>query len=233
MSFEPGGDPRIPNQMPLPDQSSQARPAAQRQPEDLGRALLPVAIINGAVLVAAMLAVYVFELVDPALGIWIIVALAAVMSIYMVATIRRFKRSAATSSGTGHPGTEQASVDTYGRHAPPGGTPASQSAPAAGGGPDLRFEVEDVFSITGRGTVVTGTVAAGTLTAGQTVLITRGGETLRQATISSVELFRKMVDVATVGDRAGLLMPEVTRSEVAGGDVIVDAASPGGGTWQG
>lgn len=231
MSFEPGGDPRIPNQMPLPNQSSEARPAAQRRPEDLGRAVLPVALVNGAVLVAAVLVVYVFELVDPALGIWIIVALAAVTSMYMVATIRRFQRSVATSSTPGQRGTEDGSVDAHGRTAAPAGTLASPTAHAAGG-QGLRFEVEEVFSITGRGTVVTGAVAAGTVTAGQPVLITRGTERVRHATVSSVELFRRMVDVATVGDKAGLLLPEVTRSEVSGGDVIVDAPAPGGGTRQ-
>ena len=80
--------------------------------------------------------------------------------------------------------------------------------------------VEDVFSITGRGTVVTGRVQAGTVTVGEQVLLSRAGQPILQVEVTGVEMFRKTVRTATAGDNVGLLLRGVTRDQVTKGDVL-------------
>jgi translation elongation factor EF-Tu-like GTPase len=80
--------------------------------------------------------------------------------------------------------------------------------------------VEDVFSITGRGTIVTGRVLAGTVAVGDQVLINRAGQTVVQTTVSGIEMFRKTVKVANPGDNVGLLLRDVRREHVVRGDVL-------------
>lgn len=80
--------------------------------------------------------------------------------------------------------------------------------------------IEDVFSITGRGTVVTGRVQTGTVTVGEQVLISRAGQPLAQVEVTGVEMFRKIVRTATAGDNVGLLLRGVKRDQVARGDVV-------------
>ena len=80
--------------------------------------------------------------------------------------------------------------------------------------------IEDVFTITGRGTVVTGRVAAGTVTKGMTVTLTRAGRTLATPQVTGVEMFRKVTDTASTGDAVGLLLAGVTKDEVARGDQV-------------
>ena len=80
--------------------------------------------------------------------------------------------------------------------------------------------VEDVFSITGRGTVVTGRVRAGTVSVGDKVLLSRAGKPLVQVEVNAVEMFRKTVDTAKAGDNVGLLLRGVERDQVLSGDVL-------------
>jgi translation elongation factor EF-Tu-like GTPase len=80
--------------------------------------------------------------------------------------------------------------------------------------------IEDVFSITGRGTVVTGRVQTGTVTVGEQVLISRAGQPLVQVEVTGVEMFRKIVRTASAGDNVGLLLRGVERDQVARGDVV-------------
>ncbi|MEU4197916.1 EF-Tu/IF-2/RF-3 family GTPase [Kribbella sp. NPDC026611] len=80
--------------------------------------------------------------------------------------------------------------------------------------------VEDVFSITGRGTVVTGRVLSGAVTVGEQVLISRAGQPLLQVDVTGVEMFRKVVKTAKAGDNVGLLLRGVSRDQVLKGDVI-------------
>lgn len=80
--------------------------------------------------------------------------------------------------------------------------------------------IEDVFSITGRGTVVTGRIQTGTVTVGEQVLISRAGQPLAQVEVTGVEMFRKIVRTATSGDIVGLLLRGVKRDQVARGDVV-------------
>jgi elongation factor Tu len=84
--------------------------------------------------------------------------------------------------------------------------------------------VEDVFSIKGRGTVVTGRVDRGTLTAGKEVEIVGLKDEIRKVVVTSMEMFHKTLDIVEAGDNAGLLLRGVNRDEVERGQVI---AKPG------
>lgn len=84
----------------------------------------------------------------------------------------------------------------------------------------FRMPVEDVFSITGRGTVVTGRIEAGTVEVCATVTIARpDGQTVRTE-VTGVEMFRKMVQQANAGDKVGVLLRGVKRESISRGDVL-------------
>lgn len=82
---------------------------------------------------------------------------------------------------------------------------------------NFQMEVEDVFSITGRGTVVTGRVASGTISVGEQVTLSGSGKV---TVVTGIEMFRKMLDTASVGDNVGLLLKDVNRDEVSRGEMI-------------
>ena len=84
--------------------------------------------------------------------------------------------------------------------------------------------VEDVFTITGRGTVATGRVERGTVKVGDTVEIVGMGSKL-QTVITGVEMFRKMLDQAEAGDNVGLLLRGVQRSDIERGQVLAKPSS--------
>ncbi len=90
---------------------------------------------------------------------------------------------------------------------------------------DLPFlmPIEDVFSISGRGTVVTGRVERGTVKVGQEVEIVGIRET-RKTTVTGVEMFRKLLDSGEAGDNIGALLRGIGRDEVERGQVL---AKPG------
>jgi elongation factor Tu len=79
--------------------------------------------------------------------------------------------------------------------------------------------IEDVFSISGRGTVVTGRVERGTIKPSTEVEIVGMGET-RKTTVTGVEMFRKLLDQGEAGDNVGLLLRGVKRDEVERGQVV-------------
>ena len=83
--------------------------------------------------------------------------------------------------------------------------------------------VEDVFSITGRGTVATGRVERGRVKVGQEVEIVGFGET-KKTTVTGVEMFRKMLDEGLAGDNIGALLRGVDKTEIQRGQVL---AAPG------
>ncbi|HHT86891.1 MAG TPA: elongation factor Tu [Clostridiales bacterium] len=83
--------------------------------------------------------------------------------------------------------------------------------------------VEDVFSITGRGTVATGRVERGTVKVQDTVEIVGLRET-RSTVVTGVEMFRKLLDQAIAGDNIGALLRGITRTEIERGQVL---AKPG------
>jgi elongation factor Tu len=80
--------------------------------------------------------------------------------------------------------------------------------------------VEDVFSIQGRGTVVTGRVERGVLTAGQEVDVVGLADAIRKVTVTSMEMFHKILDRVEAGDNAGLLLRGVGREEIQRGQVL-------------
>ena len=95
----------------------------------------------------------------------------------------------------------------------------AQAAAAAPPGP-FRMVVEDVFNIKDRGTVVTGKVAAGEVRVGQQVRVLRAGTVLTTTTVTEVEMFRKVLESATVGENVGLLLDGVTGDNVVRDDVL-------------
>ncbi len=84
--------------------------------------------------------------------------------------------------------------------------------------------VEDVFSITGRGTVATGRVERGTVKVGEEVEIVGFDERPRKTVVTGVEMFRKIMDEAEAGDNIGALLRGVDREEIERGQVL---AKPG------
>ena len=85
--------------------------------------------------------------------------------------------------------------------------------------------VEDVFSIQGRGTVVTGRVERGTLTAGSEVDIVGLKDEIEKVTVTSMEMFHKILDEVEAGDNAGLLLRGIKRDEIERGQVLAKAGS--------
>jgi len=83
--------------------------------------------------------------------------------------------------------------------------------------------IEDVFSITGRGTVVTGRIETGVIKVGESVEIV-GLRDLKSTTVTGVEMFRKLLDEGQAGDNVGLLLRGVGKDEVERGQVV---AKPG------
>ena len=84
--------------------------------------------------------------------------------------------------------------------------------------------VEDVFSITGRGTVATGRVERGQVRVGDEVEIVGISEETSKTTVTGVEMFRKLLDYAEAGDNIGTLLRGVTRDNIERGQVL---AKPG------
>ena len=80
--------------------------------------------------------------------------------------------------------------------------------------------VEDIFSITGRGTVATGRVERGTVKVGDTVELVGLTNEVRDVVVTGVEMFHKLLDVAEAGDNIGLLLRGVQRDEIERGQVL-------------
>ena len=84
--------------------------------------------------------------------------------------------------------------------------------------------IEDIFSITGRGTVVTGRIETGTIHVNDPVELVGFGDAPRSTVVTGVEMFRKLLDQGEAGDNVGLLLRGVDKKEVKRGEVI---AKPG------
>ncbi len=87
---------------------------------------------------------------------------------------------------------------------------------------DLPFlmPVEDVFTITGRGTVATGRVERGQVKVGEEVEIVGLSDEKRKTTVTGLEMFRKLLDFAEAGDNVGALLRGVQRSDIERGQVL-------------
>lgn len=88
------------------------------------------------------------------------------------------------------------------------------------GGSGFHMVVDDVFFITGRGAVVTGMVGSGAVAVGARVTIERAERPPLAAEITGIEMFRRKVRQANVGDNVGLLFRGLTRDDISGGDVV-------------
>ncbi|WP_127846625.1 elongation factor Tu [Psychroflexus aestuariivivens] len=89
---------------------------------------------------------------------------------------------------------------------------------------DFLMPVEDVFSITGRGTVATGRIETGVANTGDPVEINGMGAENLKSTITGVEMFRKILDRGEAGDNVGILLRGIEKSQISRGMVI---AKPG------
>ncbi len=85
--------------------------------------------------------------------------------------------------------------------------------------------VEDVFTITGRGTVVTGRIERGILKVNETVDIIGIRETKQTTTVTGIEMFRKLLDEGQAGENVGLLLRGIKREDVERGQVIIKPGS--------
>ena len=85
--------------------------------------------------------------------------------------------------------------------------------------------VEDVFSITGRGTVATGRVERGQVRVGDEVEIVGIAEETAKTTVTGVEMFRKLLDYAEAGDNIGALLRGVAREDIQRGQVLAKAGT--------
>ena len=85
--------------------------------------------------------------------------------------------------------------------------------------------VEDVFSITGRGTVATGRVERGQVRVGDEVEIVGISEETSKTTVTGVEMFRKLLDYAEAGDNIGALLRGVAREDIQRGQVLAKAGT--------
>lgn len=85
-------------------------------------------------------------------------------------------------------------------------------------GGNFELVVEDVFTITGRGTVVTGKIASGSIKVGEDVIILPSSI---NTTVMGIEMFRKSLDYAQAGDNVGILLRGVTREDIQRGNKLV------------
>tara|TARA_B100000767_G_scaffold215799_1_gene203340 strand:- start:3723 stop:4637 length:915 start_codon:yes stop_codon:yes gene_type:complete len=91
---------------------------------------------------------------------------------------------------------------------------------------DFLMPVEDVFSITGRGTVATGRIETGVANTGDTIdILGMGAPTGLQSTVTGVEMFRKILDRGEAGDNVGLLLRGIEKSQIKRGMVICKPGS--------
>ncbi len=90
---------------------------------------------------------------------------------------------------------------------------------------DFLMSVEDVFSITGRGTVATGRIERGRIKVGENVEIVGFNEEPLKSTCTGVEMFRKLLDEGEAGDNAGLLLRGIEKKDIRRGMVICKPGS--------
>jgi elongation factor Tu len=83
------------------------------------------------------------------------------------------------------------------------------------------LQIDDVFYIRGRGTVVTGKIKSGTCKVGQKVAILKDSIEVRTSFVLGIEMSRKLIQVAETGDEVGLLLRNVAEGELEPGMVVV------------
>lgn len=83
---------------------------------------------------------------------------------------------------------------------------------------DFIMNVDDIFTITGRGTIVTGRISSGRIGINDVVTNRTTGRTY---SIAAIEMFRKTLDYAQAGDNVGLLLRDADRDSIKKGDILV------------
>jgi len=96
-------------------------------------------------------------------------------------------------------------------------TKTVQSPSNVAGNENFIMRVEDVFTITGRGTVVTGSIEKGQVAINDEVMISRNGI---RTIIIGIEAFRKSLKVAQAGDNVGLLLKNIKREDIKRDDIL-------------
>lgn len=86
--------------------------------------------------------------------------------------------------------------------------------------PFFRMPIEDVFHINNRGTVVTGAIKRGTIKVDDEVYI-KGSKYYKKTMILGIEMFRKKLSHAKTGDNVGLILKDVNKEDVQGGDLLM------------
>ena len=95
--------------------------------------------------------------------------------------------------------------------------------------PTFRMTIQDVFSIKGRGTVLTGRIESGTITVGDEIII-KGRNSSKKAIVAGVEVRRKVTTNAKTGDDVGILLKDINDEDVRPGDIL--AGSELDFTWK-
>ena len=90
--------------------------------------------------------------------------------------------------------------------------------------PSFRLTVKDVFTIKGRGTVVTGQIESGTLNVGDEIQIQRQGSS-KKVVVTGIEAFRKQLNQAQMGDNVGVLLRDIGRQDIQSGDILTGSDS--------
>ena len=80
---------------------------------------------------------------------------------------------------------------------------------------DFYMEIEDIFTITGRGTVIVGNIKSGTVYLNDKIYINN-----IETKVLGIEMFRKKLDYATSGDNVGLLLENINRNDIKRGDIV-------------
>ena len=84
----------------------------------------------------------------------------------------------------------------------------------------FELEIEDIFSITGRGTVVTGLIKSGMIKVGDKVFIKKASGEVLEDTVTGIESFRKLQDTGEAGQNVGLLLRKSKRNDLGRGDKV-------------
>ncbi len=88
------------------------------------------------------------------------------------------------------------------------------------GAASFRLIVQDVFFITGRGTVIVGKIEEGSITVGDNLTLSRKDGSRRTVTVSGIEKFRKIVDTACKGENVGILLENLEKNDIGQGDIL-------------
>ena len=85
----------------------------------------------------------------------------------------------------------------------------------------FRMTVDDVFTVRGQGSVVTGRIESGTFKVGDEIRVVRAGGSARTMTVAGLEMFSKLLNAAQAGDVVGMLLRGIEKNDIQHGDVLL------------